>query len=541
VDERRLRSIPLFEAFDPADLERIAVATGECRLAAGDWLFEEGEDGDHAYVIVEGEIEILKRSGRRDVLLALRGPGDVIGEMSLLEDAPRMAGARARVDAVLLDVPKEVLDAVLDSSAGASRALFGVLVARWRETEARLRQREQLAQLGTLSAGLAHEINNPAAAALRAASSIPPAIDAWLRAVAAALRGAGRDAEAGHLERLAAAERSRLKPLDRADREDELLGRLERLGVGEPRSAAASLAVLDQEVVDAALDGLGGDAVAAAVVGIAAARVGIAGSASVVSDAAGRISGLVEAVKSFAFLDRAPIQEVDLAAMLDDTVLLLGHRLGDIEVVRDYEDVPAFPAYGAELNQVWSNLIDNAVDAVREAGRRPGRIVLRLRSTSEEAVVEISDDGPGIPDDVLPRIFDSFFTTKPPGSGTGLGLDICYGIVVHRHGGEIEVDTEPGRTTIRVRSRSAGPAEPAPGPSSAGAQAVSAGQFAVHRTHAGVHDDRQPCGLSDPAGFLRDDAELQPQQPGADGDCVPGDGRCLGGGAEHIDGVDPAR
>jgi len=454
-----LRSIPLFEAFDRADLERIAAATGECRLAAGDWLFREGEDGDHAYVIVEGEIEILKRSGNRDVLLALRGPGDVIGEMSLLENAPRMAGARAKSDAALLDVPKAVLDSVLDSSAGASRALFGVLVARWRETEARLRQREQLAQLGTLSAGLAHEINNPAAAALRAASGIPPAIEASVRAVAEILRATGRDAEAGHLERLSGAEPVRLGPLDRADREDDLVGRLERLGVAQPRPAAASLAGLDREAVDAALDALGesGSAVAGLVIGVAAARLEIVGSASVVSDAAGRISRLVGAVRSFAFLDRAPVQEVDLGAMLDDTVLLLGHRLGDIEIVRDYGEVPRFPAYGAELNQVWANLIDNAADAVREAGRRPGRIVVRTRATTEEAVVEIEDDGPGIPDDVLPRIFDSFFTTKPPGSGTGLGLDISYGIVVHRHGGEIEVDTEPGRTTMRVRVPLAGP------------------------------------------------------------------------------------
>jgi signal transduction histidine kinase len=459
VDDRRLRSIPLFEAFDPADLERIAAATTECRLSAGDRLFDEGDHGERAYVIVEGEIEILKRSGNREVLLALRGPGEVIGEMSLLEDAPRMAGARAKRDTVLLDVPKRVLDTVLETSAGASRALFGVLVARWRETEARLRQREQLAQLGTLSAGLAHELNNPAAAALRSASDIGPAVDAAVRDVAGTLRAIGRDAEAGYLERLFAAERRRPNALDRADREDELTARLSGLGVERPRRAAGTLAGLDRQAVDGALDGLGeagGDA-AAAVVGVAAASLEIAGLASVVGDAARRISGLVEAVKSFAFLDRAPVQEVDLAAMLDDTLLLLGHRLKDLQVVRDYEEIPVFPAYGSELNQVWTNLIDNAVDAVREAGRSPGRIVLRIRSAPDEAVVEVEDDGPGIPDDVLPRIFDSFFTTKPPGSGTGLGLDICYGIVVHRHGGEIEVDTEPGRTTMRVRLPLAGP------------------------------------------------------------------------------------
>jgi len=158
----------------------------------------------------------------------------------------------------------------------------------------------------------------------------------------------------------------------------------------------------------------------------------------------------VGAVKSYAFTGQAPVQEVDIARMLDDTLVLMTHKLGDIEVVRDYDEVPSFEAHGGELNQVWTNLIDNAADAITSAGRDPGRIVLRTRAVDRAVVVEVEDDGPGIPEDVLPRVFDSFFTTKPPGSGTGLGLDISYGIVVHRHGGEIDIDTEPGRTTIRV-------------------------------------------------------------------------------------------
>jgi signal transduction histidine kinase len=144
--------------------------------------------------------------------------------------------------------------------------------------------------------------------------------------------------------------------------------------------------------------------------------------------------------------------------MLDDTLVMMGHRIGGIEVVREYGDTPQIEAYGSELNQVWTTLIDNAVDAVTEAGRDPGRIVIRTLREDPSVVVEIEDDGTGIPSEALPRVFDSFFTTKPPGSGTGLGLDISYGIVVQRHGGEIDIDSEPGRTTVRVALPMGGPA-----------------------------------------------------------------------------------
>ena len=174
-------------------------------------------------------------------------------------------------------------------------------------------------------------------------------------------------------------------------------------------------------------------------------------------EATTRISDIVGSVKAYAFTGKAPIQEVRVEATLDDTLMLMAHRVRDIEVVREYADTPPLQAYGSELNQVWTNLIDNAVDAVTEAGRDPGRIVIRSRREGSCVVVEIEDDGTGVPAEILPRVFDSFFTTKPPGSGTGLGLDISYGIVVHRHGGDISIDSEPGRTTVKVELPLEGP------------------------------------------------------------------------------------
>jgi signal transduction histidine kinase len=457
MTDELLRAVPFLAALDDADLARVAAATSRQRLAAGERLCEEGDPGGHAFVIAEGEVEILKRSGEREVLLAVRGPGDVIGEMSLLEDAPRMASVEARTDTVLVDIPRHVFEEVLEHSAAASRRLFGVLLGRWRETEARLRQREQLAQLGTLSAGLAHELNNPAAAAKRAATGLAAAAE---RSAAAAGRFSvfERPETTAVVEGIAGAPEQRLGPLARSDRREALEQRLEAVDGGV--EAAAVLADLDPEEVDAILERLAAleEAEAVATLELAVARREVAGLASVVLEAATRISDIVGAVRSYAFTGGAPLQAVSLEAMLDDTLVMMGHRIGGIEVVREYGDTPQIEAYGSELNQVWTNLIDNAVDAVTEAGRDPGRIVIRTLREDPSVVVEIEDDGTGIPSEALPRVFDSFFTTKPPGSGTGLGLDISYGIVVQRHGGEIDIDSEPGRTTVRVALPMGGPA-----------------------------------------------------------------------------------
>ena len=454
-----LRTVPLFTALGEADLERIRSATTERHIEDGDRLFAEGETAEHAYVIVAGQLEILKHSADREVLLAVRGPGDVIGEMALLENAPRMAAAAARGPTTLLEIPRSVFEEVLASSPEAARGLFGVLLTRWRETEARLRQREQLAQLGTLSAGLAHELTNPAAAAKRAAAGITAASERV--ATAAARCGDGADPRQQDLvTRIAEADHHRLPSLARSDRQDELEARLRALGIADASPLAATLADLEPKAIDAALAVIAADHPEAAgpIVSLAAARRDLADLGSVALDAATRISDIVGAVKSYAFTGKAPIQEVRLEEMLDDTLVLLAHKLADIEVVRDYRPVPAIEAYGSELNQVWTNLIDNAVDAVSAAGDPPGRITLRTSRDETQVVVEVEDDGPGIPPEVLPRVFDSFFTTKPPGSGTGLGLDISHSIVVQRHGGDISIDSEPGRTTVTVRLPVGGPA-----------------------------------------------------------------------------------
>ena len=448
----RLATVSLFAGLSREDLERLCLGARELDFAHGERLFAEGDPGGEAYVITGGEVEIIKQSVGRDVLLAVRHEGDVIGEMSLLEDAPRMATARARTAASAIALSRDRLDELLDTSQTAVRALFQVLLSRRRENEGRLLQSEKMAQLGTLTAGLAHELNNPASAVQRAASSLDDAVEAYATARAAL----GRDVPAVVVPLLAVMAdptgHPQLDPITRSDAETALEEWLVVAGVADPWRCSSALVTAGIDAT--ALGGLDGVDLGEVVALLVAAGTAHELLFQIV-EGSRRVFEIVSALKSYSFLDRAPVQEVDVAKGIQDTLLIMRTKIGDITVVREFADVPLLPAYGSELNQVWTNLIDNAVDAIRDGGG--SRITIRIRTESDTMVVELEDDGPGIPPDVVPRIFDSFFTTKAPGKGTGLGLDISYGIVVNRHGGDITVDTEPGRTTFRVTLPLAGP------------------------------------------------------------------------------------
>ena len=451
-----LKNVPLFSNLPDADLQAVCESSEEVVLEPGEQLFAEGDEGDRAYVTTEGEVEVVKASGDREVLLAVRGPGEVIGEMALLEATPRMASVRARGRATLMAIRKEQLEHLLTTSLPATRAMFYAVLARWRATEGMLRQGEKMAQLGTLTAGVAHELNNPAAAVKRGSDQIAQAVERYASAQAA-LADAGLsdsqrraiDAEAARASAIAARPPD-LDGLTRSDREFAVEGWLQAHGVIEPWELSPSLvsagyepetlgkltALLTPAQVPAAMDSI-------------ASSYAVHALLAEIGQGAGRISEIVKALKSYSYLDQAPVQEVDVHEGIDDTLLILGGKLrSGIDVRREYaEGLPRIPAYGSELNQVWTNLIDNAADALE--GR--GTIVLRTRAEDKWVIVEVEDDGAGIAPEVLPRVFDAFFTTKPPGKGTGMGLDITYNIVVYKHKGDIQVASEPGKTVFTVR------------------------------------------------------------------------------------------
>lgn len=448
-----LREIPLFAHLPDDDLDVLSRGVGSVVLSDGERLFREGDTGDVAFVIESGELEILKRSSDRDVLLAVRGPGEVVGEMALLEEADRMASARARGKVALISIDKAIIDELLATSTSAVDAMFKNILERVRSTESRLRQNERMAQLGTLTAGVAHELNNPAAAVQRAAGQLGEAL-ASLESAEAIVSGTGLGdvAEETFQEMM---ESARAKPshaidsLGLSDLEDTITSWLEVRGIAEPWGLAPDLvdAGLTTADLDEALRTFG-DEVANVLAALASSRR-VGSLLHEIEVGSARISSIVKALKSYSYLDQAPVQDVDVIDGLEDTILIMKSKLGDVRLVRIYqENLPKIQAYGSELNQVWTNLIDNAVDAV--SGTPDGEITLRVFVERDDLVVEIEDNGTGIPDAIQHRVFDSFFTTKPPGEGTGLGLDISYGIVAEKHGGDIELSSEPGRTVFRV-------------------------------------------------------------------------------------------
>lgn len=444
----RLRDVPFFSELSADDLARICRDVREIRLAARDPLFGEGDAGHDGYVIVEGELEVLKATNRRETLLAVRGPGDVIGEMALLQEAPRMASVRARSDAVLLRIPKAALDELLETSPTVARAMLSTLLERWEETNERLRHTDRMAQLGTLTAGVAHELNNPAAAVKRAAERLDEAMDEYQRAVAAP----GVDPAA--VQEISAAmpgqSMSTLDPLARSDREEAIEVWLDSHAVPDGWRLAPALVDAGYDVATLARLAASSEGGPGAAVELAVAGSTVRTLIATIASGVGRLSSIVGALKSYSHLDRAPIHDVNVVQGIEDTLLLLAHKLAGIDLVRVFPDEQlVITGSGAELNQVWTNLIDNAADAVSAV--EAAAITIRVVRDDDDVVVEIEDNGPGIPAELQTRVFDSFFTTKPPGEGTGLGLQISQGIVVLDHRGSLDLESQPGRTVFQVR------------------------------------------------------------------------------------------
>jgi signal transduction histidine kinase/predicted CoA-binding protein len=449
-----LKKIPLFSSLPDEDLERLCEMVTEVSLPAGAELFSEGSPGDTAYVIEEGEIEIMKASGGRMVLLAVRKSGEVIGEMSLLEAAPRFATGRARTDSLLLAIGHSQLNHLLNTSPSAARAMLFTVTSRLRTTELLLRDSEKMAQLGTLTAGIAHELNNPAAAVQRGSGQL---LDLMLHLRESQVALDKSDLTDRQQEKISQLEKDiltqaekpiEIDPLSRSDKEYDLETWLDEKEIENAWELAPVLVNLSIDLEE--LENLANDFSAqelAIIISWLGTSYTVYSLLAEINQGAERISEIVKSLKSYVYLDQAPIQSIDIQEGLDNTLVMLRHKLkAGINVKREYApELPHIQAYGSELNQVWTNIIDNAIDAMNGKGE----IILRTRQEGEWVFVEIDDNGPGIPGEILDKIFSPFFTTKPVGKGTGLGLNISYNII-KKHGGEVKVQSQPGKTRFQI-------------------------------------------------------------------------------------------
>lgn len=447
-----LRQVPAFVGLPDDQVEWFLSKSQEVRLNAGDTYARRGDPAEAMFVLLEGEFQWRGELAGDTIVRDIKA-GEVTGVLPFSRMKQYTLGGRALTTGRVLRFPAALLPQLVQKMPELATRLVGMMSDRIREATRFEQQRDRLASLGKLSAGLAHELNNPASAAKRATSQ--------LRDLLKRVRDASH--ELGKLN-LTTEQRSEIEkletsltqtdgpppdPLTTSALEDQIDSLLRSHGQQDLWQLAADLARRNfkPEALEQLFATLDSSAARAALVRIST-TVEIAGLLNEIESSATRISDLVRAIKEYTFMDQAPLQNVDVVKTLETTLTILNHKLKrGVSVQRDYQQVPLLVnSYGSELNQVWTNLIDNAIDAMNGKGD------LRVHTYREDdsAVVEIRDNGPGISSEVLPYIFDPFFTTKGVGEGTGLGLDTAQRIV-KKHRGNIQVHSKPGDTCFQVR------------------------------------------------------------------------------------------
>ncbi|HLO29770.1 MAG TPA: ATP-binding protein [Anaerolineales bacterium] len=450
-----LRKSPLFQGLSDAELKQLMAMAEPVSLRAGEVLIKQGEPGDSAYVVLRGDFEVQKQAGQSLIKIDVRNPGDVVGEMALLSQAPRNASVIAKTDGETLRIPKEAFEKLLLSSTTAAMAVLHWVMARLTQNESLLHQQEKMAALGTMSAGLAHELNNPSAAAQRSASQLKEAQALWLRLTHQIERAALQEAQTDWLDNFMQEASHRLESplkleaLEKIDLVDQLQAWLEASGIESAWELAPAMVNFgwNGELLEKLKSKLSPALFSLCIQWLGTGCL-MSGLLSEVLQTTDRISQIVHAVKSYTYLDQAPLLEVDVHEGLENTLVIMQHKLKKgVTVKRQYSpNLPRIEAYASELNQVWTNIIDNAVDAMNGKGE----IKIRTYEEDQRVIVEISDNGPGIPEEIQSRIFEPFFTTKAPGHGTGLGLHISHDIIANRHHGQLLVESKPGETKFRV-------------------------------------------------------------------------------------------
>src|ERR1044071_3517789 len=454
-----LRRVQIFADLADEQLQWFAENAEEHRVGVGDVVFRKGDKAETMVVYLEGEVHAYWDESDHDMVYIARA-GERSTEVTGMLPFSRMTAltvtGRAVTEVRQLQFPVRLFPEMMQRMPVLVQRLVGIMSDRVRESATLDQQQDKLIALGKLSAGLAHELNNPAAGATRAANDL---IETLNELRAADMRLCSHDLTDSQQQSIDAFEKKaidhtatakQLNSLDQSDREDEVSEWLEAHGVAEGWKLSANL--VEAGMDSAALEQLLGEIPSSATVDVLArvnCQLAAAKLAGEIKNATARISELVGAIKEYSYMDQAKVQELDVHKGLDNTLLILKYKLKkkDISVTRDYaESLPLIRAYGSELNQVWTNLIVNAVDAMSKGGTRR----VRTRREPTDIMVEIRDNGAGIPEAVRSRIFEPFFTTKAVGEGTGLGLDTVARIV-RKHRGNVRFESKPGDTCFQVR------------------------------------------------------------------------------------------
>jgi signal transduction histidine kinase len=451
---QQLRTVPVFSDLSEEDLAWLASRMELVEYNTGDVIIEEGAPADRMMVLLAGETRGQREHSVGDGRTYSARAPSVTGMLPYSRLTHIPLTVRAMTPCTIVFVSASHFPEMLDRMPSLRSKLVGVLADRIRETTRGDQQREKLMAMGRLSAGMAHELNNPAAAVRSAARSLQEALGT--------LQAAGINLDQRELPRedrifLAQIERDWLKehppkaldPLERSDREEATGDWLMTHQVPNARQLAPDLvdAGFDLETLQRLSARFDGGTLADVVTRLTASFT-LNHLVKQIQSGSSRIADLVHAISQYSYMDQSPEQEIDVHDGLENTLIILDYRLKHgVEVARDYDrSIPRICARGGELNQVWTNLIENAIDAMN--GR--GELVVRTAAEFGGVLVEIRDSGPGIPKEIRDRIFDPFFTTKPVGEGTGLGLDTVYRIV-QQHRGQVQVESEPGRTSFQIR------------------------------------------------------------------------------------------
>jgi signal transduction histidine kinase len=456
IDIENLRQVELLATLNDQQLQWLCEQGKEVWLEPGEVHRAAGDPADQVFILIDGEIQITQQVGNEKIVLVNYGPKTLFGELLILTGESKLPGTGTAVQPChILELTKETFWQMLSTMPVVTTSILQTTAQRLQSLQSMSQQREKLAALGTMAAGLSHEMNNPMAAVRRGVGELQKLFQ-HLPSLVILLSQQQLNRE--QIKYLATLQEdifarqqncSQISPLSQCDQEDQLIDWLEDHGIQDGWKLAPTLVAvgLTGKDIDLILEQVPAESLGDILAWLEATLTGL-GLLSQLETASARVFELVKALQDYSYMDRAPLQEVNVHDGLESTLKMMQHKLSaGVIITREYGNLPRISAYGSELNQVWTNLLDNALDAIG----CEGEILIRTKCENDQVLVEIIDNGCGIPAEIQSRIFEPFFTTKSVGKGKGLGLDYVYRTVVGKHKGDIRFTSCSGKTCFQVR------------------------------------------------------------------------------------------